>query len=65
VDVPEDWARELMTFNGQAGAEDDALTDSVQRGLLGGLPTQGRSLVDCEHLVIHFQKLVLAALSLA
>ena len=62
MDVPEDWARELMTFNGQAGAEDDALTDSVQRGLLGGLPTQGRSLVNREHLVIHFQNEALMAI---
>jgi hypothetical protein len=40
-----------------------ALTDSVQRGLSGGVPTQGRFLAKSEHLVIHFQKLVLAALS--
>jgi choline monooxygenase len=62
-DVPEDWARELMAFNDQVGAEDDALTDSVQRGLRGGLPVQGRFLVKSEQLVIHFQKLVLAALA--
>lgn len=62
-DVPEDWARELMAFNDQVGAEDDALTDSVQRGLRGGIPMQGRFLPKSEHLVIHFQKLVLAALS--
>jgi choline monooxygenase len=62
-DVPEDWARELMAFNDQVGAEDDALTDSVQRGLHGGVPVQGRFLLKSEHLVVHFQKLVLAALS--
>jgi choline monooxygenase len=62
-DVPEDWARELMAFNRQVGAEDEALTDSVQRGLRGGLPAQGCFLSNSEHLVIHFQRLVLAALS--
>jgi choline monooxygenase len=65
ADVPEDWARALMAFNHQVGREDDALTESVQRGLRGGLPAQGRFLVKSEHLVIHFQKLILAALSSA
>jgi hypothetical protein len=64
-DVPEDWARELMAFNDQVGAKDDVLTDSVQRGLRGGVPTQCHFLIYSEHLVIHFQKLVLAALSSA
>jgi phenylpropionate dioxygenase-like ring-hydroxylating dioxygenase large terminal subunit len=62
-DVPEDWATELMAFNDQVAAEDDRLTDAVQRGLQCGLPTQGRFLLQSEHLVVHFQKLVLAALS--
>jgi len=62
ADVPEDFAREMMAFDDQVGAEDDALTDSVQRGLRAGLPAQGRFLINSEHLVIHFQRLVLAAL---
>jgi choline monooxygenase len=62
-DVSEDFARDLMAFNEQVGAEDDALTDSVQRGLRAGVPVQGRFLPTSEHLVIHFQKLVLSALS--
>lgn len=62
-DVSEDFARDLMAFNEQVGAEDDALTDSVQRGLQAGVPAQGRFLIASEHLVIHFQKLVLTALS--
>jgi hypothetical protein len=35
----------------------------VQRGLRAGLTVQGRFLVNSEHLVIHFKKLVPAALS--
>src|SRR5712691_7713053 len=56
-------AQELIAFNAQVGAEDDVLTDSVQRGLRGGLPERGRLLTNSEHLVIHFQKLVLGALT--
>ncbi len=61
--VAEEFARELIAFNRQVGAEDDALTASVQRGLLGGLPDRGRFLTNSEHLVIHFQKLIAAAVS--
>ncbi len=63
--VSEEFARELIAFNQQVGAEDDMLTNSVQRGLTGGLPERGRFLADSEHLVIHFQKLVAAALTAA
>ncbi len=61
-DVPEAVQRDVIEFNRQVGREDDALTDSVQRGLRAGLPLQGRLLTKSEHLVIHFQKLVLRAL---
>jgi ferredoxin-NADP reductase/phenylpropionate dioxygenase-like ring-hydroxylating dioxygenase large terminal subunit len=61
--VSEEFARELIAFNAQVGAEDDALTTSVQRGLAGGLPDRGRFLMNSEHLVVHFQKLVAAALT--
>ncbi len=60
--VSDEFARDLIAFNRQVGAEDDALTNSVQRGLLGGMPDRGRFLVNSERLVIHFQKLVAAAL---
>jgi phenylpropionate dioxygenase-like ring-hydroxylating dioxygenase large terminal subunit len=63
VGVPEDFARDMMAFDDQVGAEDDALTDSVQRGLRAGVPAQGRFLVESEQLVIRFQKMVLSALS--
>jgi len=61
--VSETFAKELVAFNRQVGEEDDALTNSVQRGLRAGIPVQGRFLAGSEHLVIHFQKLVLAALA--
>ncbi|MGH7098180.1 MAG: SRPBCC family protein [Stellaceae bacterium] len=61
--VSEEFARELIVFNREVGEEDDILTDAVQQGLLGGLPDRGRFLVNSEHLAIHFQKLVVEALS--
>ena len=39
------------------------LTDSVQRGLLGGLPDRGRFLTNSEHLAVDFQKMIVNALS--
>jgi hypothetical protein len=63
--VSEEFARELIAFNRQVGEEDDTLTNSVQRGLIGGLPNQGRFLTNSEHLVVNFQKLVVNALSKA
>jgi len=59
--VPEDYQREMIAFNKQVSAEDDRLSSSVQRGLRAGLPAQGRFLTKSEHLVVHFQKLVVEA----
>jgi len=61
-EVTADYARDLMAFSEQVGKEDDALTSSVQRGVNGGLPARGRFLLNCEHLVVHFQKLVVRGL---
>ena len=61
--VSEGFAQSLIAFNKQVALEDDELTDSVQRGLLGGLPERGRFLANSEQLVIHFQKMVVRALS--
>ena len=61
--VSADFARSLIAFNKQVAKEDDALTDSVQRGLLGGLPDRGRSLTGSETLVIHFQKMIVNAVA--
>jgi ferredoxin-NADP reductase/phenylpropionate dioxygenase-like ring-hydroxylating dioxygenase large terminal subunit len=61
--VSEQFARDLIAFNKQVGYEDDVLTNSVQRGLLGAVPDRGRFLVNSEHLCIHFQRLVVQALT--
>ncbi|MGA8593646.1 MAG: SRPBCC family protein [Bryobacteraceae bacterium] len=61
--VSDQFAKDLIAFNKQVGYEDDVLTNSVQRGLLGGIPDQGRFLTNSEHLCIHFQKLVVEALN--
>ncbi len=62
-DVPEAAQQDIIAFNREVSREDDALTDSVQRGLRAGVPAQGRLLTSSEHLVIHFQKLVASALA--
>jgi phenylpropionate dioxygenase-like ring-hydroxylating dioxygenase large terminal subunit len=61
--VSEKFAKDLIAFNKQVGHEDDVLTNSVQRGLIGGLPDRGRFLTNSEHLCIHFQRLVVQALA--
>lgn len=61
--VSEQFAHDLIAFNKQVGYEDDVLTNSVQNGLLGGIPDRGRFLINSEHLCIHFQRLVVQALS--
>jgi phenylpropionate dioxygenase-like ring-hydroxylating dioxygenase large terminal subunit len=61
--ISAEFAQELIAFNKEVGAEDDLLTDSVQRGLLGGLPERGRFLTNSEHLVIYFQKLIVNAVT--
>lgn len=60
--VDKSWAEELIHFNQEVGEEDDLLTNSVQRGLMAGIPSVGRFL-QSEHLCIHFQKLIVKALS--
>jgi len=61
--VSEKFAADLIAFNKEVAAEDDRLTESVQRGLLGGMPDRGRFLTGSEHLVVHFQKLVVNAVA--
>jgi choline monooxygenase len=62
-DVSEGTAREIIAFSSQVGAEDDALVESVQRGLVSGMVPHGRLLLSSEHLIQHFQRLVLEALA--
>ena len=61
--VSEEFAQSLIAFNKQVAKEDDDLTDSVQRGLLGGIPDRGRFLTSSEHLVVHFQKMIVKAVA--
>jgi hypothetical protein len=60
--VDKKWAEDLIHFNTEVGEEDDVLTNSVQRGLLAGVPSIGRFLTNSEHLCIHFQKLIVKSL---
>jgi Phenylpropionate dioxygenase and related ring-hydroxylating dioxygenases, large terminal subunit len=60
--VDEAWAKELMAFNEEVGAEDDELTDAVQQGLIGGQPARGRYIRHAEQLPIHFNRHILRAL---
>ncbi|MBA4065780.1 MAG: aromatic ring-hydroxylating dioxygenase subunit alpha [Isosphaera sp.] len=62
-DAPEEFVRALAEFTRQVVTEDQSLTASVQLGLRAGLPERGRLLPRSERLVLHFQKLVLRALS--
>jgi choline monooxygenase len=62
-DVPDAARREMIEFNHQVSREDDRLTDSVQRGLRAGLPHRGRFLTGSEHLIVHFQTLLVDALA--
>ncbi len=61
-EVDKGWAEELIEFNQQVGREDDELTSSVQRGLIGGIPSKGRLLLNSEKLILHFQKLLVNAM---
>lgn len=61
--VSEAFAEDLTAFNEQVGKEDDELTDSVQRGLISGLPERARFLTQADRLPIEFQKLVVHALA--
>ena len=61
--VSDEFAQSLIAFNKQVAKEDDDLTDSVQRGLLGGIPDRGRFLTSSEHLIVHFQKMIVKAVA--
>lgn len=61
-DVPPDLRAEMIAFARQVGREDDAIVESVQRGLASGMVRQGRLLVGSEGLIQHFQGLVFEAL---
>jgi phenylpropionate dioxygenase-like ring-hydroxylating dioxygenase large terminal subunit len=62
-DVSAEAAQGIVDFETQVGLEDNALIESVQRGLDSGLVPQGRLLLNSEHLIQHFQRLVYDALT--
>ena len=62
-DLDDDLVRAIIDFNVVVGREDQALVESVQRGLRSGRVPQGRLLVDSERLIQHFQRLVHQALA--
>ena len=61
--VSKEFARALIEFNRQVGIEDDDLTNSVQRGLRADIVKEGRWLTGAEHLVGHFQRLIVNMLA--
>jgi phenylpropionate dioxygenase-like ring-hydroxylating dioxygenase large terminal subunit len=62
-EVEQAWVDELMAFDDQIGREDTALVEGVQRGVRSGLLPEGRLLSESEQLVVHFQRLCMAALA--
>jgi phenylpropionate dioxygenase-like ring-hydroxylating dioxygenase large terminal subunit len=62
-DVAPELVRDVVDFNLLVGAEDQRLVESVQRGLRCDRVPQGRLMLDSEHLIQHFQRLVHRALS--
>jgi phenylpropionate dioxygenase-like ring-hydroxylating dioxygenase large terminal subunit len=62
-DVPQTLRSEMIEFGRQVGQEDDALVESVQRGLASGMIRHGRLLLGSEQLIHHFQRLVFDAVA--
>jgi phenylpropionate dioxygenase-like ring-hydroxylating dioxygenase large terminal subunit len=60
--VPEDDIRAMQEFGNQVGLEDQALVESIQRAARSGGLAEGRLLLESEHLIQHFQRLVERAL---
>ena len=63
AEVEANAAAQMTAFSKQVGAEDRSLTNSVQIGLRAGQPERGRLLIKSEQLILHFQRLLLQALS--
>jgi len=62
-DVPEETVHEMVAFGQQVAAEDKALVEAVQRGLNSNTVLHGRLLLNSEHLIQHFQRLVVGTLA--
>ncbi len=61
-DTPDEIVDEITEFGADVGEEDRDLVESVQRGLRSGAIEHGRLLLGSEHLLQHFQRLVVDAL---
>jgi choline monooxygenase len=61
-DVEQAWIDDKLEFDGQVGAEDTVLVERVQKGMRGGLE-HGRLMGESEHLIAHFQSMLLDALA--
>jgi hypothetical protein len=64
-DVSDAAAEEIIAFSAQVGEEDNALVESVQRGLASGMVAHGHLLPTSERLIRHFQRLVFESLASA
>jgi phenylpropionate dioxygenase-like ring-hydroxylating dioxygenase large terminal subunit len=62
-ETPDEIVEEITAFGAEVGAEDNELVESVHRGLRTGMVPQGRLLPSSEHLLQHFQRLVVEALA--
>jgi phenylpropionate dioxygenase-like ring-hydroxylating dioxygenase large terminal subunit len=60
--VPEADIAAMEEFGNQVGLEDQALVESIQRAARSGGLSEGRLLLESEHLIQHFQRLVERAL---
>jgi choline monooxygenase len=61
-DTPDEVVEEITAFGAIVGQEDTELVESVHRGLRSGVLQHGRLLPGSEHLLQHFQRLVVDAL---
>jgi phenylpropionate dioxygenase-like ring-hydroxylating dioxygenase large terminal subunit len=62
ADADDAWIEELLAFDAQVGAEDQALVEGVQRGVSSGAIEHGRLMAEAEQLIVGFQRRVAAAL---
>ncbi|MBA3415521.1 MAG: aromatic ring-hydroxylating dioxygenase subunit alpha [Chloroflexia bacterium] len=61
-EVSEEQVAEQVAFTNRTKGEDQALVESVQRGLRSGMLPQGRFLSNSEHLLQHVDRMVVDAL---
>ena len=61
--TPDEVVDQITEFGAVVGQEDNALVESVHRGLRSGMIEHGRMLLDSERLLQHFQLLVYDALA--